>query len=100
MFGFLFGSRASPDEARQLLGQGATLLDVRTPQEFAAGHVEGAVNIPVQVLAARKGELEGAKGVVVYCRSGMRSAKAARMLRGAGIEPVLDVGSMSRLGGG
>src|SRR5262245_31665615 len=54
------------------------VLDVRTPEEFAAGHLPGARNIPHDQLADRLGELAGAKDkdVVVYCRSGRRSAMA------------------------
>lgn len=61
-----------------------TLVDVRTPEEFAQGHARGAINIPVQELGARLGELSRVKRVVVYCRSGARSATAARLLRMAG----------------
>jgi rhodanese-related sulfurtransferase len=62
------------------------MLDVRTPEEYAEGHVPGARNIPHTELAARIGELADAKtrDVVVYCRSGNRSAKALEVLRGAG----------------
>jgi rhodanese-related sulfurtransferase len=90
-------SPASPGaEARRLVGAGAVLLDVRTPEEFADGHVDGARNIPVQGLAGRLAEV-GDKGtpVVVYCRSGGRSATAARMLKGAGYTTVFDLGPMS-----
>jgi rhodanese-related sulfurtransferase len=62
------------------------VLDVRTPREFAAGHVPGARNIAHDELASRLEELTGArdKEVVLYCRSGRRAALAAETLRGAG----------------
>ncbi len=62
------------------------VLDVRTASEFAAGHVPGARNISHDELASRLAELAGArdKEVVLYCRSGRRSALAAETLRGAG----------------
>ncbi len=60
------------------------LLDVRTPAEFAEAHAEGAINIPVQELPRRIAELDRSRRVVVYCRSGARSAAAATMLRSAG----------------
>ena len=84
-------------EARQLVQAGARLVDVRTPGEFAAGHIPGALNLPVQQMDARVAEL-GPKGgaVVVYCRSGHRSSNAARMLRSAGFTAVHDLGPMSR----
>jgi rhodanese-related sulfurtransferase len=61
------------------------VLDVRTPEEYQAEHVEGALNIPVQELPQRLGEL-GAPGpeVLVYCRSGNRSASAVTLLQRAG----------------
>jgi rhodanese-related sulfurtransferase len=79
--------------ARALAAHGAVLLDVRTPEEFRAGHVEGALNIPLNELSARCRELEG-KPVVVYCRSGRRSAEAAQLLRSRGFPHVHDMGAM------
>lgn len=97
--GFFFVTRngdISGGEARDLVANGATLVDVRTPDEFAAGHVPGAINIPVQELAARKGEIERSSPVVLYCRSGMRSKRAQSMLRDAGFVEVHNLGAMSR----
>lgn len=84
---------------RELVARGAPLLDVRTAEEFAAGHLPGAVNIPVDEVPARLSEvarLTAAKGkdLVVYCRSGRRSAIAATALRAEGYT-VVDVGPMS-----
>lgn len=62
------------------------ILDVRTPEEFAAGHVAGAVNIPHDQVAARLDELRGERWVLVYCRSGARAAIAEKAIAGAGIE--------------
>jgi len=74
-----FGTKQN--RGRELVQKGAYLLDVRTPEEFASGHVTGAINIPVQDLPRRMKELSDTKrGVVVYCRSGGRSAQAAAML--------------------
>lgn len=91
------GSRPSSGptsgDARQWLADGALLLDVRTPQEFATGHLHGAVNLPVQELALRLNEIATGRKVVVYCQSGARSAAAKALLRGAGHE-VLDLGPM------
>lgn len=83
-------------EAHALVADGANLIDVRTPEEFAAGHLEGAVNIPVDQLGSRLKEVgPGTTPVVVYCRSGARSARAVRTLRAAGFEAVHDLGAMS-----
>jgi len=69
-------------------GEAPLLLDVRTPEEYAAGHVPGALNIPHDQLSARLAELEDRRGqqVVVYCESGRRAAHAAETLGGAGFE--------------
>jgi phage shock protein E len=96
-FMFMKGGDVTGAEARQLVRTGARLVDVRTPGEFAAGHIPGAVNIPVQELDARMNELQPKDAaVVVYCRSGNRSGNAARMLKSAGFAVVHDLGAMSR----
>jgi phage shock protein E len=82
-------------EARRLLDNGARIVDVRTVGEYQSGHVEGALNIPVGSLEERLAELEPKDGaVVVYCRSGHRSARAADILRQAGFSQVFDLGSV------
>ncbi len=86
--------RVDGAQARALVAEGAQLVDVRTPGEFGGGHIEGAVNIPVHEVAARAGELDRERPVVVYCQSGMRSAGAARALRAAGFTAVHDLGSI------
>lgn len=88
------GRRAVVEEARRALDRGAVLIDVRSPAEFASGHIEGARNIPVDELPGRLSDLGTAREAIVYCRSGLRSASAARALRGAGLT-VHDVGPMS-----
>jgi rhodanese-related sulfurtransferase len=83
-------------EARRLVAAGARLLDVRSPGEFDAGHLPGAVNVPVQELEARLAEVGAADhDVVVYCRSGHRSASAAELLRRHGFTRVHNLGPMT-----
>lgn len=98
---FMFDDRemAGPS-ARELVESGAVLLDVRTPEEFADEHVIGAINIPVQELARRAGEL-GARErpIVIYCRSGARSATAKRLLLDSGFRHVHDMGAMFNVTG-
>lgn len=100
LLGFAYLRRASnvsPESARRLVAEGAILLDVRTPEEFAAGHLEGAVNIPVHEVEARLGELpDRDKPVVVYCRSGRRSAQAKAVLERSGYAHVHDLGPATR----
>jgi rhodanese-related sulfurtransferase len=60
------------------------LLDVRTPEEFAAGHIPGAVNIPYDQVAGRLAEIPKDDEVVLYCRSGRRAGLAAEVLAASG----------------
>jgi phage shock protein E len=70
---------------------GVVVLDVRTPAEFAAGHVPGARNVSHDELAGRLGELTAwrDKVVVLYCRTGRRTALAQDVLRQAGFTKLL-----------
>ncbi|MDX2140203.1 MAG: rhodanese-like domain-containing protein [Chloroflexota bacterium] len=70
------------------------LVDVRTPEEYAEGHIAGSVNIPLQGLENRLSEFPTDRPIVVYCRSGNRSAQAATILQGAGFTPVYDLGGI------
>jgi rhodanese-related sulfurtransferase len=81
-------------EARQMINQGAQLVDVRSPAEYAGGSVPGALNIPVQVLGGHLGSLDPSRPVIVYCASGGRSAMATNMLKSAGFGEVRDLGSI------
>lgn len=70
-----------------------TILDVRTPEEFAAGHVPGAINIPYTELEERYSELEteGSEELVVYCQSGRRAGIAEATLVELGFTNVRDL---------
>lgn len=96
LFGFTGNARIEPRAAWKKVEDGAVLLDVRSPEEFATGAAPGAINIPVQSLGQRMTELEKSKEIVVYCRSGGRSATAARMLQANGFD-VVDAGGLSSL---
>ncbi|MEW6430285.1 MAG: rhodanese-like domain-containing protein [Myxococcota bacterium] len=87
----------SGPKARQLVKDGAKLVDVRTPGEYSAGHLPGAVNVPLQELGARLKTL-GAKEkpLVLYCASGTRSAMAKAVLKNAGFQQVFNLGGMGR----
>jgi rhodanese-related sulfurtransferase len=65
-------------------GERPFLLDVRTPQEYAAGHIPGAVNFPVDDLRHRLSELPRDRRITAYCQVGQRGYLAARILRQAG----------------
>jgi rhodanese-related sulfurtransferase len=62
------GSVVSRDEVAKLLRSGAVLLDVRPKQEFEAGHLRAAVNIPIDELPLRLGELPRDRRIITYCR--------------------------------
>ncbi len=64
------------------------VVDVRSPAEFAAAHVPGAINIPLAELTQRIDELPPNRAVIVTCRTGRRSSEAARILRSEGLDNV------------
>ncbi len=70
------------------------LLDVRTAEEFDSGHIAGALNIPVDALQDRLSEVPQDTTVVIYCRSGNRSATAAQILAEAGYGDIRDMGGI------
>lgn len=75
------------EQAEKQLADGAQLLDVRTKEEWDEGHLKGATLVTVTekgFLEKAKAALDPKRAVVVYCRSGRRSAKAAEQLRAAG----------------
>ena len=74
-------------------GHAPLVLDVRSPEEFKGGHIPGAVNIPIDQLPSRLGELGIAKSdeVVVHCERGPRAAKAEALLRESGYTDVADL---------
>jgi rhodanese-related sulfurtransferase len=87
----------SSGDAHRLVAAGARLVDVRSPAEFAAGHLPGAVNVPVAELPRRLDELEPRdRPIVVYCHTGARAARAAHALRSAGFWSVHDLGAIGR----
>lgn len=65
---------------------GVQLVDVRYPNEFEAGHIDGAVSIPEDDLSDRVGELDRGRPVITVCRAGTRSTDAAEWLRGEGFD--------------
>jgi rhodanese-related sulfurtransferase len=80
-------------EARKLVADGAWLVDVRTPQEYAEVHIEGAKNIPLSELEAALPTLPKDRPIVVHCAVGSRSAVAAKLLVAKGYD-VRNLGSL------
>jgi rhodanese-related sulfurtransferase len=79
-------AKLSPGEVRDAIAadKALQLVDVRSPGEFREGRLAGAKNIPLDQLEQRVGEIGKEKAVIVYCRSGMRSAQALKGLRARG----------------
>jgi phage shock protein E len=78
--------------AKSLVTSGAKVVDVRTADEFASGHVPGAINIPYDQLPARAAEIgPPTTPVVLYCRSGRRSGIAVDALKKAGFSKLYDL---------
>ena len=80
-----------------ILKEGAQIIDVRSPGEFAAGHASGSRNIPLDSLDAAISSLNPTRWVVLCCASGTRSAMAERRLRRKGFTQVINAGSWRQL---
>lgn len=79
---------------KQKIDAGATIIDVRTPEEFRDGAYPGAINIPVSDLGRRLTDIPKDRPVVLYCASGARSASAARAMKQAGFADVVNAGGL------
>jgi rhodanese-related sulfurtransferase len=93
---------SSEDLAALLAAHGGTvlLLDVRTAEEYAAGHIPGALLAPYDALAATFTEADKNRPIVLYCRSGNRSGIAMRTLRSMGYTNLSDFGGIPNWKGG
>jgi phage shock protein E len=78
-----------------LVQTGALIIDVRTPGEFASGHIEGAINIPYDIIDKKieKHATDRSRSILVYCRSGNRSTHAKQTLKSMGYTQVSNGGS-------
>ena len=82
----LFKNTFAEEAERAANTPGARVVDVRTPEEYAAGHLPGAENIPLDALAGAK--FSAGETLFVYCHSGARSARAASFLKSKGYNAV------------
>ncbi len=97
IFGVTFSVAAcAPDAEPAGLAPGTIIIDVRTPAEFATGHLEGALNIDVQSpdFAAKISELDPSQSYFVYCRSGNRSGQAMAQMSTMGFSDMGNGGSV------
>ena len=90
------GLACAASEAKESVYAQAIILDVRTPEEFAAGHLDGAVLVDIKDASfdARIAELDPSLSYVVYCRSGNRSAQDVERMKAAGFGNLSDLGSL------
>ncbi|WP_445711689.1 rhodanese-like domain-containing protein [Flavobacterium sp.] len=83
----ILGLGSKSNEIEEFVAKGAIILDVRTSQEFADGHIEGSKNIALQVLDGKIAEIKKwNKPVIACCKSGMRSGQATSILKQNGID--------------
>jgi len=98
MLGFLRNIMGGSDDAiKDAIQQGAFLVDVRSPREFAAGTVENAVNIPLDQLREKLSLFKGKKNIVLFCRSGARSGQAKIILEKEGFSNVFNGGTWQKV---
>lgn len=85
-------ANVSVQQAKEMIDSGEVfILDVRTQEEYDAGHIKGSTLIPVQVLDKRLNELSRDKKILVYCRSGHRSAQASEILVNNGFKQIYNM---------
>jgi phage shock protein E len=96
LFSTLFGKSA---DYAQLVKDGAIILDVRTPGEYAGGHIKGSKNIPLQSLQQNLSKIPKDKVIITCCASGMRSGSAKSILLSSGFKEVHNGGGWMSLKG-
>ena len=82
---------------KELVKQGATIVDVRSKGEYASGHIKGSINIPLDSISANLKKLDKNKAVITCCASGMRSGAAKGMLKSSGFTIVHNGGGWRSL---
>lgn len=85
------------DAAWELIESGALVVDVRTPEEFAQGHLDNAINIPLNTVETGFADIAKDRSIVVYCRSGNRSGMAMESLVKQGFINVHNGGGLSEM---
>jgi phage shock protein E len=84
-------------DLKELVQNGAQIIDVRSKEEFQDGHIRNAVNIPLQNLTNSFSEIKNEKPVITCCASGIRSASAKSILKSNGFSNVYDGGGWTSL---
>lgn len=86
-------SSSATANLEEVIKNGALLVDVRSKLEFQSGSAKGAKNIPLDTIEQRIAEFKGKDNIVVFCRSGNRSAQAKRVLESNGFNNVINGGT-------
>ena len=85
----LFGGSNKKTEAiKNAIDNGAMIVDVRSPAEFASGHAPGSINIPTGQFQSKLGKMKKAPSVVLCCRSGARAGSVQGLLKGSGVDSI------------
>lgn len=89
----------APEEAHDLVQNGAVLVDVRSPEEYAAGHIEGAQSVPLESgdFDAAVGRLDPDQAYVLYCETGNRAGVALERMTELGFTDVVNAGGIDDL---
>ena len=82
---------------KELVANGATIVDVRSKGEYQSGHIKNSINIPLDTLQSQLSKIKKDKPVITCCASGMRSAAAKSVLKSAGYAEVYNGGGWSGL---
>ena len=95
LFGFMKRPDINQGVEEYRAHEGAVLLDVRTPEEYAEGHIPGSVNVPLQSIdKVASAAADKDKTVFVYCRSGARSSQAVAFMKQMGYTEVHNIGGI------
>lgn len=89
----------TPTDYKQLIKNGAVIIDVRTSGEFASGHIKGSKNIPLTQISKAISTLDASKPIITCCASGIRSAQAKVVLKSNGFTEVYNGGGWRSLQG-
>lgn len=92
-FNNIFGRNNNNENLAKVVNDGAFLVDVRSPGEFADGHVKGSVNIPLDQLQNQLAKFKDKENIIVFCRSGNRSSQAKSILERNGFTNVTNGGT-------
>ena len=86
------------EDIKNIIKNGALIVDVRTPQEYKDGHIEGSLNVPLDEIGKAMLWLQKDVPTVLVCASGSRSGQAVQILKANGFEKIYNGGAWDSLG--